>query len=93
MKIRNKFLICNDEFQIFDILLCEIIISNYIKAASFVSFDSPLFTPQKNSDPGSMDKMYTRQGYLFLMEKSKFYCDEEMLLFSFLKCYKYSIIN
>ena len=26
---------------------------------------------QKNSDPGSMDKMYTRQGYLFLMEKSK----------------------
>lgn len=30
---------------------------------------------QKNSDPGSMDKMYTRQGYLFLMEKS------ELLLF------------
>ncbi|KAF2349282.1 Pleckstrin domain, partial [Trinorchestia longiramus] len=27
---------------------------------------------EKNSDSGSMDKMYTRQGYLFLMEKKAF---------------------
>lgn len=30
------------------------------------------FSSKFQKDPGSLDKMYTRQGYLFLMEKSKY---------------------